>query len=70
MYGDVVPLSIPVNKVINLASNILGAEVVQKPLNLIRGNIPNIILDRANSRYFLTHKRVEQTLKPLVLYEK
>ncbi|KAI9359078.1 galactose-binding domain-like protein [Pilaira anomala] len=49
VYGDVVPLSIPVDKVINLASNKLGAEIVQKPLNLIRGNIPNIILDRADS---------------------
>ncbi|GAA5802226.1 hypothetical protein HPULCUR_007689 [Helicostylum pulchrum] len=51
VYGDVVPLFIPVDRTINLASNLIGSQVIQKPVNILRGDIPNIILDRAYSSH-------------------
>ncbi|KAG2231960.1 hypothetical protein INT48_001269 [Thamnidium elegans] len=51
VYGDVVPLFIPIDRTINLASNLYGSQVIQKPVNILRGEIPNIILDRAYSSH-------------------
>ncbi|GAA5812978.1 hypothetical protein MFLAVUS_006442 [Mucor flavus] len=51
VYGDVAPPFIPIDRTINLASNLFGSQVIQKPVNILRGDIPNIILDRANSSH-------------------
>ncbi|KAI8639835.1 galactose-binding domain-like protein [Parasitella parasitica] len=48
-YGDVEPIDAMNRLEFNLASSKLGAEILQQPADIVRGEFPNLILNRKES---------------------
>ncbi|KAG2206517.1 hypothetical protein INT47_008534 [Mucor saturninus] len=49
VFGDVIPPDMPMDTIFDLTSTKLGCHIVQKPLNILRNDVPNILLSRSNS---------------------